>query len=98
MGGPMSPEIANIISSFAAGIFSVACAVVSVKGIINKRQAEDRLADALREQKQELKFQQIEKKLDEHNGYAQKFAELHDIILAQGNDIKWIKEELNGKK
>ena len=36
----------------------------------------------------------IEKKLDEHNGYAQKFASCDSNIKVIQNDIKWIKEEL----
>ena len=80
------------------GVVGVVTAVITTNNRIKKERDQNRIDEALREQKRDLKFDQIDRKLDEHNGYAEKFAEMHDIILQQGNDIKWIKEELNGKK
>ena len=48
----------------------------------------------------EYRLEQVEHKLDSHNGYAQKFVEnseqLGDLkadILVIKNDLKWLKEE-----
>lgn len=43
-------------------------------------------------------IKQIEKKLDEHNGYAQKFASCDANIKIIQTDIKWIKEGMKGLK
>lgn len=85
----MSTELLGIIISSVMGV--VAAAITSHFG--NKREREkDRIAEALREQRQELKFQEIDKKLSEHNGYAQKFSDMHDTILKQGEQLRHIEE------
>lgn len=94
----MDPAVATLIGTVASSITAVIVAVIASDTRIKKEKENDRIATALREQKQELKFEQIEKKLDEHNGFAQKFAEAHDSIVSLSNDVKWIKEALNGKK
>ena len=88
----------NLIGVIATGVVGIVSAIITTNSRIKKERIQNKIDDALREQKQDLKFEQIDKKLDEHNGYAQKFSEMHDVILQQGNDIKWIKEELDGKK
>ena len=94
----MDPVVATLIGTVVSSITGIVVAVIASDARIKKEKENDRIATALREQKQELKFEQIDKKLDEHNGYAQKFAETHDSIVALSNDVKWIKEALNGKK
>lgn len=89
----------NLLGIVVTGIFGVLTALVTTIGVVKKANAERRTEEALREQRQELKFQEIEKKLDEHNGYAQKFGEVHDELIKQGADISWIMQEMkNGKK
>lgn len=90
--------IFNFLGVLTTGVVGIITAVITTNSRIKKERQQNRIQEALREQRQELKFDQIDKKLDEHNGYAQKFAEMHDMILNQGNDIKWIKEELHGQK
>ena len=89
---------ADIIGIAISSISGVVVAVITTNNRIKKDRESERIEQALRDQKQDMKFEQIEKKLDEHNGYAQKFGEVHDAIVAQANDIKWIKEALHGKK
>lgn len=36
----------------------------------------------------------VEKKLDEHNGYAKMFAEAHEDIAVMKNDIQYLKEDV----
>lgn len=36
----------------------------------------------------------VEKKLDEHNGYAKLFAEAHEDIAVMKNDIQYLKEDV----
>lgn len=63
------------------------CSVVG-QWLISRRQAKDReTADAVRDAKLEMRLASVEKKLDEHNGYASRFAEI-------GEDIAVIKTKL----
>lgn len=94
----MFEALINLAGIVFTGVVGIVTAVVTTNNRIKKEREQNRVDEALREQKQEMKFEQIDKKLDEHNGYAEKFSEMRDMILSQGNDIKWIKEELNGKK
>lgn len=64
----------------------------------NKKQA---VLDAQREQKQADQHEQVmraleraNKRLDEHNGYAEKFAETAISMTAMAKDIEFIKEKL----
>ena len=36
----------------------------------------------------------VEKKLDEHNGYAKLYAEAHEDIAVIKTDIQWMKEKM----
>lgn len=87
--------LAGIVISSIAGIIT---AVITTNSRIKKEREQNRLDEALREQRQEIKFQEIDDKLKEHNGYAEKFADTHDEIIAIGRDVSWIKEEVRGLK
>lgn len=64
------------------------CAVVG-QWLISRKQNQDReTAEAVRDAKLELRLQGVEKKLDIHNGYAEKFAEIGADIAVIKNDIK----------
>ena len=59
------------------------------------------IADAEREQRQADQYNRIEaqlldmnKRLDEHNGYAEKFADTAISITALTKDVEYIKEKL----
>lgn len=63
------------------------CAVVG-QWLISRKQAQDReTSEAVRDAKLEMRLQSVEKKLDEHNGYASRFAEI-------GEDIAVIKTKM----
>lgn len=64
------------------------CAVVG-QWLISRKQSHDReTAEAVRDQRIEDRLQGVEKKLDIHNGYAEKFAEIGADIAVIKNDIK----------
>lgn len=59
------------------------------------------IADAEREQRQADQYNRIEaqlldmnKRLDEHNGYAEKFADTAVHLTALSKDVEYIKEKL----
>lgn len=85
---------ANIIVALITGI----CAVLGQYLISQKKTREDEIKDAQREQKEldrleaiEERFKVVEKKLDEHNGYAEKFGEISNAIVSIKKDIEYIK-------
>lgn len=64
------------------------CAVVGQWLISRKQTADRETAEAVRDAKLELRLQSVEKKLDLHNGYAERFAEIGADIAVIKNDIK----------
>ena len=67
------------------------CSVIG-QWLISRRQAKDReTADAVRDAKLEMRLASVEKKLDEHNGYASRFAEIGEDIAVIKNEIKNLK-------
>lgn len=69
-----------------------------ILGILNqlhnlrKSQDEQIRNQAIRDTQLDDKLKQIDEKLQIHNSYAEKFAELTTAITTMQNDIKWIKE------
>lgn len=86
-----------------SGAFSVIVGALTLIGVIvsNRAQAakvrqKDAAESARKEQELKDRLESIEHKLDEHNGYAQKFADLTGEIIEMRNDVKWLKEARNG--
>jgi hypothetical protein len=78
-------------ASFVAIIVAVIAAGGSVLGqwLISRKQNSDRrLEEAKRDVRIEDRLQAVEKKLDIHNGYAEKFASIGADISVIKNDIK----------
>ena len=64
------------------------CAVVG-QWLISRNQNEKRKVDeAVRDARLEDRLRSVERKLDEHNGYASRFAEIQTDIAVIKNDIK----------
>lgn len=64
------------------------CAVVG-QWLISRSQNEKRkVDDAIRDARLEDRLKSVEKKLDEHNGYASRFATIQTDIAVIKNDIK----------
>lgn len=64
------------------------CAVAG-QWLISRSQNEKRKVDeAIRDARLEDRLKSVEKKLDEHNGYAQRFSTIQTDIAVIKNDIK----------
>ena len=59
---------------------------------LRKAQEEQVKLQAIRDTKIDDKLEQIDEKLESHNQYAEKFAQLTNVITEMQTDIKWIKE------
>lgn len=69
------------------------CAVFG-QWLISRQQNEKRkVDDAVRDARLEDRLESVERKLDEHNGYAKRFEEIGTDIAVIKNDIKHIREE-----
>lgn len=70
-----------------------------ILGILNqltnlrKQQEEVIKTQAVRDKDVEDRLGRIEERLNSHNSYASKFAELTEAIVEMKTDIKWIKEQ-----
>lgn len=69
------------------------CAVVG-QWLISRSQNEKRkVDDAVRDARLNDRLESVEKKLDEHNGYAAKFADIQTDIAVIRNDIRNLYKE-----
>ena len=69
-------------------IITGACAVVGQWLISRQQTAKRKIDEAVRDQKLEDRISALERKIDIHNGYAEKFAEIGTDIAVIKNDIK----------
>ena len=75
-------------------LVAIIAAFASVAGqwLISRKQNQDKaIAEAKRDERLELRLKAVEEKLDVHNGYAERFAEI-------GKDIAVIKTEITMMK
>ena len=77
-----------VIVALVTGI----CGVIGQYLISNKKSREDDIKDAQREQRQNDRMEVIEKKLDEHNGYAQKFGQIEKDITKIQKDVEYLRD------
>lgn len=88
----------SIAVALITGVLAVLGSYVGNLAVSTKKAREDALRDAERETRQAVRLDNIEKKLDEHNGYAEKFGSISQDITAIKKDIEFLKERIkNGK-
>lgn len=75
-------------------LIGFACTLVGNYFIYLKRAKEDSIERAKSEQKQNDRLDEIDKKLDEHNGYAKLYRDTASDIRVMKNDIQNLKEEI----
>ena len=80
---------ASIICSLIGALASIIAVFVSSKNTRDKVAQELQTQNALQNQR----LDSIEKKIDEHNGYAQKFGEVAIAINSLQKDIEFIKSK-----
>lgn len=89
----------SVIIATITGVLAVLGSFVGNVAISAKKAREEAIKDAEREQAQKDQLsmildeqQEIKKRLDQHNGYAEKFAETKTAIVAIQKDIEYLKE------
>lgn len=83
----------SILVALITGALAVLGAFVGNMTIIQRKAQEEAIKDAEREAKQAVRLDSIEKKLDIHNGYAEKFGEIQKDIAVIKRDIEHIRKE-----
>ena len=74
------------------GVIGGLLSIINQLSNMRKQQEEMVRLQAIRDTKLDDKLEQIEEKLESHNQYAEKFAQLTSAITEMQTDIKWIKE------
>ena len=64
------------------------CAVIGQWLITRQQERQRRTEDAVRDARIEDRLKSVEKKLDEHNGYAKRFEEIQVDIAVIKNELK----------
>lgn len=83
----------SITVAFITGVLAVVGSYASNVAITRKKTREDAIRDAEREVRQSMRLDAIEKKLDIHNGYAEKFGDIQKDIAVVKKDIEYLRKE-----
>ena len=86
-------------SAIIVGVLAVFGSYAGNVAVAAKKSQEEAIRDAEREQKQKDQMMaildeqmEIKKRLDQHNGYAEKFVQTKESIIAIQKDIEYLKE------
>ncbi len=81
----------------------IVVAIVTVFGsiignlIANYKTKKERIvSEAVEKKELENRLDRIEEKINQHNGYAEKFTDIFNLVTEQGKDIEYIKGILSG--
>ena len=86
----MTLDITTI--SVLIGIIGGILGILNSLRNLREQQTEMIRSQAQRDQKIDDKLEQIDEKLESHNQYAERFADLSSTIIEMQTDIRWIKE------
>ena len=96
----ITPAQATIIGSIIAGAVAIIACLLNNRAQrlkfsedIKQRDIEREKAEAVRDAKLEQWMATVNKKLDQHNGYAKKFGEIGEAIAGINATISFLKEK-----
>lgn len=81
-------------SAIIVGLLAVLGSYLGNVALSRKKAREDALKDIARETRQEDRMKSIEKKLDEHNKYAEKLGSIDKSLIAMQKDIEYLRKGL----
>ena len=84
----------NIIVAIITGLFATAGVIIS-NSTSNKKNA---IEQAKRDTQLDDSIKELSKRVDSHNGYAEKFAQSTESILLLQKDIEYIKNDIKELK
>lgn len=80
-------------SAIIVGVLAVFGSYAGNVALSSKKAREDNIKATERETRQEDRMRSIEKKLDEHNKYAEKLSSIDRSIIAIQKDIEYLRKE-----
>ena len=83
----------NVAVALITGILAVLGTYVGNVTISRKKTREDAIRDARREQNLADRLDRLEKKVDEHNGWGEKFDEIRKDIAIIKTEIEYLRKE-----
>lgn len=86
-------ETHRMTETIICTIITAVAGVVGAYAAVQKGRREDAIKDAQREQRQADRLEAIERKLDEHNGYAVKLGDISKSMVAMQKDIEYLKSK-----
>lgn len=86
-------EACRMTETIICTIITAVAGVVGAYAAVQKGRREDAIKDAQREQRQADRLEAIERKLDEHNGYAVKLGDISKSMVAMQKDIEYLKSK-----
>lgn len=87
--------IESVAVAIITGSLAVLGAYVGNVAITKKKTREDAIREAEREARQSVIMERLEKKVDEHNGYAKKFEDIGKDIAVIKTEIEFLRKEQN---
>lgn len=87
--------IESVVVASITGSLAVLGAYMGNVAITKKKSREDAIREAEREARQSVIMERLEKKVDEHNGYAKKFEEIGKDIAIIKTEIEFLRKEHN---
>lgn len=85
--------VENVVVALITGILAVLGTYVGNVTISRKKTREDAIRDARREQNLADRLDRLEKKVDEHNGWGEKFGEIRKDIAIIKTEIEYLRKE-----
>lgn len=85
--------VENVVVALITGILAVLGTYVGNVTISRKKTREDAIRDARRDQELTDRLDRLEKKVDEHNGYAKRFEEIGKDIAVIRTELGFIRKE-----
>lgn len=83
------------ISSIIVGALAVLGSYLSNVSLTNRKAREAELKAVEREARQDMRLKSIEKKLDEHNHYAEKIGGVQTCVIKLQKDVEYLRKEHN---
>ena len=80
-------------NTIITGVFAIIGSYAGNVAIARRKQREQELKEAEREARQEERMKNIERKLDIHNGYAEKLGSIDKSIIAIQKDIEYLRKD-----
>lgn len=93
--GSLTPAMATVLAALLSAVAAIIVGVINASAQRKKftddmaaRDAERDKAEAVRNAKLEVWMETVNKKLDSHNGYAEKFSKIGEDIAGLRADVK----------